>query len=837
MQPQFRNELALGALLHDIGKFKQRSGLPEDRGKPHTEIGYQWLMDQYGQGPIAIAARNHHASEKETWESNFSLVICEADNCSASERRSCFDFRSDIESKWQRTIRLATVFSRVKDPSGDELKSGAEAQAAFQPMVTTDRWTTPDLKRDQEDAASYIRLWQAFCEDFHHLREVGNHFNIDAVLHLLEKYTGTVASITLKVTGADDGETYRKHPDISLFDHMKITAACALCLADYYAHQYGCRWEGPQAVVLKDEIAGAATWHADAEQPFILVGGDLSGVQRFIYTISSKGALRSLKGRSFFLELLTEHVVDRLLEETGLTCCNVIFTGGGHFYIVAANVPATREALKKVRREINDWLLHEYSGLLYQCIEAEPFRKSDLKAISPVWHRLSTKLEEAKARKWDRRLDEILCEPAMPHVDCETTRCKVCGREDRPLSSLVDGDEPDTCTACMDQWRLGRLLQEAVRKGGNPVIYRWNHPPDMDRTRYVEICGRFYQPAAEASTGEARAITVGATAAFHLNQWDFAGFDHPRSRPMLAGLYMPRNPEIHDLEDMANRGTGMGKLAVLRMDVDNLGRIFSQGIPQGERTLSRMASLSRQISLFFKYHINGLLLQDTGKGYPSAGGFLEANRRILRQNEQRPVRERLLSVVYSGGDDLFVIGHWRDVTEAAVDIQAAFAACTANRFITISGGITQDHVHQPVYRLAEAAGRAEERSKEAGKDRVTFMDRHTFTWRQVEELGVWFDHVSAFAREPDGQMTLAPGAPSTAFFYRLLEIARRMKDRDTWNIIKLAWLLGRARVSVNYSNEFKVLKNSLFTNTIDWHQVEVALLWLFMLMRKGKETS
>src|SRR5208283_2290888 len=100
-----QQSVALAALLHDIGKFKQRAGLEEDRGKTHVQIGHEWLVSQYGEGIIAAGARNHHGTEPETWETNLGMVFYEADNCSASERKTSFDPRVDLEKKWHREIQ------------------------------------------------------------------------------------------------------------------------------------------------------------------------------------------------------------------------------------------------------------------------------------------------------------------------------------------------------------------------------------------------------------------------------------------------------------------------------------------------------------------------------------------------------------------------------------------------------------------------------------------------------------------------------------------------------------------------------------------------------------
>lgn len=47
------------------------------------------------------------------------------------------------------------------------------------------------------------------------------------------------------------------------------------------------------------------------EKAFLLYSADFSGIQKFIYTVASEKALRSLRSRSFFLELAMEHYADR----------------------------------------------------------------------------------------------------------------------------------------------------------------------------------------------------------------------------------------------------------------------------------------------------------------------------------------------------------------------------------------------------------------------------------------------------------------------------------------------------------------------------------------------
>ena len=56
-------------------------------------------------------------------------------------------------------------------------------------------------------------------------------------------------------------------------------------------------------------------------------------------------------------------------------------------------------------------------------------------------------------------------------------------------------------------------------------------------------------------------------------------------------------------EAFAEQAEGIKRIAVMRADVDNLGQAFVSGFSQGKSTLSRTATLSRQLSVFFKYYI------------------------------------------------------------------------------------------------------------------------------------------------------------------------------------------------------------------------------------------
>ena len=77
------------------------------------------------------------------------------------------------------------------------------------------------------------------------------------------------------------------------------------------------------------------------------------------------------------------------------------------------------------------------------------------------------------------------------------------------------------------------------------------------------------------------------------------------------------------------------------------------------------------MSMFFKYHINYIL---------ENGEFYIAD----KKEEERGKRNA--TIVYSGGDDVFVVGSWDDVVGFAVDLQKSLKEFSQDT-LTISGGI------------------------------------------------------------------------------------------------------------------------------------------------------
>ena len=115
----------------------------------------------------------------------------------------------------------------------------------------------------------------------------------------------------------------------------------------------------------------------------LFVGGDLSGIQKFLYNISSKKAAVSLKGRSASLNEFLRTVCNKI-EDTikgyGRTY-DELYCSGGKFYLVTDNSEEICSAIDDCTKLVQKELWKEHMGQLGICICYVPFTENEDKTI------------------------------------------------------------------------------------------------------------------------------------------------------------------------------------------------------------------------------------------------------------------------------------------------------------------------------------------------------------------------------------------------------------------------------------------------------------------------
>ena len=184
------------------------------------------------------------------------------------------------------------------------------------------------------------------------------------------------------------------------------------------------------------------------------------------------------------------------------------------------------------------------------------------------------------------------------------------------------------------------------------------------------------------------------------------------------------------------------KLAIMRMDVDFLGAIFKIGLQHPN--YARIATLSNEFSLFFSGYFN-----------------------VLAKKYQ-------IYITYSGGDDAFVVGSWRNMIHFARELRQQFSLFTGhNPAVTFSAGIFLCEENFPVALAAKSASRLEGKAKDfkkgdQSKNAITVFG-HTLTWQDFEVMMTFGKTLLDFTEE---KATKDPNKIARSLvhrIYRLLE--------------------------------------------------------------------
>ena len=117
----------------------------------------------------------------------------------------------------------------------------------------------------------------------------------------------------------------------------------------------------------------------EKEYKQLFVGGDLSGIQKFLYNITSKKAAVSLKGRSYYLQQYMENVcsdISQAVLDAGAKSSVKIYCSGGKFYLLTNYSPEITQAIDKKAAEEKRDLWKDQMGQLGLNIGYVPFTEN-----------------------------------------------------------------------------------------------------------------------------------------------------------------------------------------------------------------------------------------------------------------------------------------------------------------------------------------------------------------------------------------------------------------------------------------------------------------------------
>ncbi len=684
--------VVLAGLLHDIGKFYQR-GLEKGRGD-HQHLGEECfnqyiaeklspLLSQDEIGTIRSAINNHHEYEK---------FVTPSDCISAGMERIALDNDECGEPSKE---RLLSVFERLS--LINNTKKTNEYAYYLKPLSLTRNDLFPFKYSEKNLKDEYRQLWDCFVNEVKDIPASSIHSYLNTIYSLLQKYTWCVPSAT-----------YKDEPDISLFDHAKTTAAIVGCL-------YHCE--------IRDE---------SSDDKFLVVGGDISGIQTFIYRITKaegvKGISKMLRGRSFYLLLLQDVIARHIIEQFGLFSINILYSGGGRFELLLPNTGESKQILNSIQIGINKWLFNRYGGELGLVLESVEANQNTLKDYSDLLLKLNDNLAIAKKKKFlSSFTDSAFWIEETPDRSVIKV-CKACGisavTNDDPcelcdLHKEIGGKLPDTSCLIFVNKDLENIDGLLIPFGDFGTVYLLE-----DDNRMTGKLLKSEKILAIERINKLDNLQTGFR--FIGNTAPVANADFSIGDDQTDEDKQVKKGNVLSFEIIADASIGDKRLGILKMDVDHLGLIFTLGLEEQQhskrKSISRIAALSRSMDMFFGGYLN-TICNEIFEQWKNESEW-----------EHRGKVTQIFYIVYSGGDDLLIIGPWSEMAKLALKIQDEFKAYTChNPDINISAGIFLCKPKYPISLAAKAAGEQLDTSKDNGRKRITLFS-DTVEWKVNGEI-------------------------------------------------------------------------------------------------------
>lgn len=735
--------IVLAGILHDVGKLFERGEVFSESRKDETCLGFcpkdkkggfhthlhcthtKYFCDELEQKFTCLRslpdnewktwASGHHMNDEQSFGAK---VIRIADRLSSSEREDGQYYQRGIGQKTLLEPVIEKVFlqdnkdktatsyryplSRIRsdhDSLFPKLWKDFPEELEFQPdahegLDDPANWSHLLSKKSLKD--QYNDLCNSLLADIDSLASKSPDISLRSLTvclsSILERYTTNVPSATNV-----------RHPDISLFDHMRTTASIAQAL---YIEQ-----SRKQSRLADLEVKNDPKW--------LLVCGDFSGIQKFIYNLTNQGAAKGLRGRSYYVQLFCSLSCRYLLRKLNLNPAALLYDSGGKFYILIPS--CLKEDLYFARKSVNSWLLDKFGGAVYLGLGIAPVT-SDMFAqgnMHEAWKTAAENLEKDRSGKFKEFLSEQ--DFFEPQLDFNpTASCPVCG------TSMVSQNVK--CNLCEDLESLGLWLRDT-----EAVLTIWDIDSGKKASSMLKSNKILFFSALEVAVilvnsrelsslpyvkeGEAECVFFNETGEKDLQELDLPESGMAVQFSYLGKWDLRRKMDVDkpwDFQRYADESRGIKRLGVLRMDVDNLGLAFMQGLhfplreplnikgrslpgwgkvvtEEGQpvrksmASLSRMTTLSRQLRNFFSGYLVNLLKENSFDN---------------------------CQIIYSGGDDLFVIGSWHQLSNLAYTVHDKFKEfCCNNQDMGISAGITLHRGKYPIYKASQQAGEAEKKAK------------------------------------------------------------------------------------------------------------------------------
>ncbi|MEO2069683.1 MAG: type III-A CRISPR-associated protein Cas10/Csm1 [Desulfurobacteriaceae bacterium] len=776
-------EITLSAIFHDIGKVYQRAKNLKEKhyllSGRFIKENLKSLEDAFGSDlnweRIKRVVEKHHQKKETLIEKDLdSFIVQRADHLSSGLDRRYLEFNQEFDSNYQEILQelketsdkkgvfepLISIFSEVSYDGKEVLEERLFQKVGYKVSTLNFEKVYPqeDVKNTPED---YETVWNGFINE---LSKIKNSKDFDQKFEALK-------SLIVKYFWAVPSYTYHSRnipiPDVSLADHLTTTAAIATALKLYYSE-------------IKDRETLEKSLKDPEEKKFILMSLDFSGIQRFIFQQvkdSKKWAAKILRARSFLVSLALEGVIRKFIKEFRGNSSLVLLNAGGKALLLLPNFKDSEEKIETVRKFVARKLLKNFFGEIK--IKTSFVKMSEKDFIGDNFNQKLRELFKEESKKRFQLFEKEFFKEETATFNLESFKeedfCSICGV--RKAEKQRFGVK--ICKLCKELVELGQNLPRIREKGISLKFgedYEFYPLPKAIINEKEEDFTYRFTFSFDNFEGYPVRLFAGYVplASQNIEEWKLKllkeeCFDEGDLKnyfgKYLKGEY-PKNfchIALDGLRKEHEEILGRPYLGVLKADVDKLGYIFTKGFLKTKKgktinSLSRTVYLSRMLDFFFTEVITKKLLNSE--------------------------KFKNIYSVFSGGDDLFLIGDWNSIVEFAKDLRREFRKYTGGDFtnskgLTISIGISLFRPSTNVYAIAEEGEKALERSKK-WRNAITVFGRTVRGDFKDEKFGKLLEIAEKI------ESWIKEGTLSTSLVYKLLEISRMANEVDE-NISNMLW--------------------------------------------------
>lgn len=503
-----------------------------------------------------------------------------------------------------------------------------------------------------------------------------------------------------------------------------------------------------------------------------------SGIQEYIFSINHQAAGKRLRGRSAQLGLVVDRCLELLREEYP-TQIKIKRNAGSCLDLKFTEIPdGFSHFVEKFQSQLDAYSLSELRGQVWFVVA---YGESSAKAYQALGKR-KLRIGQAHLQAMQLNLDSLW-------------------QEDRFI--LTASPEREMTKEDAEKRPEARLGQKLARRENK---YIW-FTTEASNEGEIKALDRWVD-AGERPPQEGPTFGLDDNAA--------------RSRHGLTRKYLARyaplceNGQICDFDEIAERSTGAKFLGVLKADMDKLGETFSS-FPESTEGEKRRKELSENLERLFTDELEGLL---------SSRDSTFAN----------------CYVVYSGGDDLLMLGPWDQLIRFADRFHSLLDDSVKDwgysSQLSLSAGFRLAHPKSPVRHLADDVKKALEQAKShPDKNHICIFQR-VLAWNELPAGLAWADQFIRGIREQ---------GLSTGFLQRLQWYADQFRRYEQGKIegLRMAallqndWRRNKTRLDEKFQIEMESLIGLLLRPMAAeaparWREIDFAARFaLYAVRQKG----